>query len=59
MFYFRTPVPLPLFTRLELTAVYDNSASNPNNPYNPPRAVGWGEQTTDEMCRAFLGFVLE
>lgn len=30
-------------------AVYDNKASNPNNPNNPPRLVFWGERTQDEM----------
>ena len=41
---------------LHLEAVYDNSADNPNQPSDPPRAVTWGEQTTDEMCLAFLSF---
>ena len=59
IYYLRDPVPIPPLTRLELTSVYDNSDSNPRNPYNPPRAVVWGEQTTDEMCLAFLGFVWE
>lgn len=59
IYYYRTPVPLPSFTRIELTAVYDNSAANPNNPYDPPRAARWGEQTTDEMCLAFIGITLD
>jgi hypothetical protein len=44
------PLTLPKGTKLELEAVYDNSATNPRNPNNPPQAVHWGEQTTDEMC---------
>jgi hypothetical protein len=35
---------------------YDNSEGNLNNPNNPPKALTWGEQTTDEMCLAFLFF---
>ncbi|MBI3694292.1 MAG: ascorbate-dependent monooxygenase [Acidobacteria bacterium] len=58
-YYFQEPVPLPPFTRLEMTAVYDNSEANPRNPNSPPKAVRWGEQTTDEMCLAIIGFVLE
>jgi mono/diheme cytochrome c family protein len=58
-YYFKDPVPLPPLTRLELTAVYDNSAANPKNPNQPPKEVRWGEQTTDEMCIAAIGFVLE
>ena len=25
----------------------------------PPRAVSWGEATTDEMCIAFIGVTLD
>jgi hypothetical protein len=48
------PVPLPAGSRVDVVAVYDNSASNRRNPTLPPRDVGWGEGTTDEMCIAFL-----
>ena len=30
-------------------ATYDNSASNPLNPNDPPQPMNWGELTTDEM----------
>lgn len=56
---YKTPVPIPLLTRVDLSAFYDNSADNPDNPNSPPRAVSWGENTTDEMCIAFLGFTLD
>ena len=46
----------PRGTKIRLDAKYDNSTDNASNPSNPPRAVRWGEQTTDEMCIAFLGF---
>ena len=29
--------------------------NNPSNPFNPPRIVTFGEQTTNEMCFVFLG----
>ena len=29
--------------------VYDNSKDNPSNPFDPPRRVGWGFQSTEEM----------
>ena len=48
------PVPLPGGTRVDLVAVFDNSAGNRRNPSKPPREVRWGEGTTDEMCIAFL-----
>ena len=51
---FTQPVPLPGGTRIDVAAIYDNSPANKRNPSTPPRAVGWGEGTTDEMCIAFL-----
>jgi len=54
MYDFATPVPLPAGTRIDLTAVYDNSPANRRNPNVPPRDVTWGEGTTDEMCIAFI-----
>lgn len=52
-------VHLPKGTQLTLKARYDNSAANPRNPNNPPKAVAWGEETTDEMCIVFIGYVAE
>ena len=56
---YRTALALPFGSRLDLTARYDNSAGNPENPNQPPKDVGWGENTTDEMCIAFLGVTLD
>jgi hypothetical protein len=48
-YQFADYVLLPKGTRLDSTITYDNSASNPRNPSNPPKRVTWGEQSTDEM----------
>jgi len=53
------PIALPVGTKLSLEAFYDNSSNNPRNPNTPPKPVSWGEQTTDEMCIAFLGVTLD
>ncbi len=49
----------PLFakagTRLDVEAVFDNSAKNPSNPANPPKPVRFGEETTNEMLFGFVG----
>jgi hypothetical protein len=58
-YQFKEPVPMPRGTRVRLEAHYDNSAGNPNNPSNPPRPIRWGEQTTDEMCIAFVAFTTD
>ena len=55
-YHFKEPLKLPKGTKLLYEAVYDNSEKNPNNPRNPPRDVTWGEETTDEMCIAFLSY---
>lgn len=53
-YVFANPVPLPSGTVIELQAFYDNSAGNPRQPNSPPKTVRWGENTTDEMCIAFI-----
>lgn len=58
-YFFREAVAIPLFTRVEMSAWYDNSADNPRNPNNPPKPVSWGEATTDEMALCFIGFTLD
>jgi peroxiredoxin len=54
-YVYSKPVALPKGTKIHLEAIYDNSTGNPNNPNHPPKLVKWGEQTTDEMCLAYLG----
>jgi peroxiredoxin len=58
-YFLKQPMPLKVGTTLDVEAIYDNSATNPNNPFNPPRMVTFGEQTTNEMCFVFLGATSE
>lgn len=53
-YYFERPFMLPAGTRLDVAAVWDNSAANPSNPSSPPRRVTWGDGTTDEMMFCFF-----
>ena len=56
-YHFKTPMALPEGTRINLVAYYDNSAANERNPNRLHlKPVTWGEQTTDEMCLAFVAF---
>lgn len=48
-YQYKRPVELPAGTEVEVQLVYDNSADNPNNPFDPPRRIRWGLQSTDEM----------
>ena len=55
-YYLKQPMALPKGSKIKLLAYYDNSAKNPRNPNrNALKPVGWGEQTTDEMCVTVLG----
>lgn len=56
-YYYAEPLHLPKNTRLEMESVFDNSAANPANPFNPPKEVQWGEETTNEMAFCFLELV--
>ena len=58
-YLYKNPVQLPAGSRLSLLATYDNSSGNPRNPNNPPKPVSWGEETTDEMCIAFVGLTVD
>src|ERR1019366_2942668 len=48
-YQFKDFLDLPKGTKLQVKITYDNSAENPHNPTNPPRAVRWGKESTDEM----------
>jgi len=56
---FAQPIPLPAGTRIDMVAVFDNSADNLRQPSRPPRPVSWGEGTTDEMAIVFLGITAD
>jgi hypothetical protein len=58
-YQYKSPVKLVKGTVIKLDAYYDNSADNPRNPSQPPKAVHWGEQTTDEMCLLAVQVVTE
>ena len=38
-YFYRMPVALPVGSWIELTAAWDNSATNPRNPNKPPRTL--------------------
>ena len=58
-YLYAKPIKLPAGTRIDLYARYDNSKNNPRNPQDPPQRVTWGEQTSNEMCIAFLQFTVD
>ncbi len=56
-YQYAMPFRLPAGTRLEAHWSFDNSASNPANPSQPPRRVTFGEQTTNEMAALILDVI--
>lgn len=51
---YAAPVHLPEGSRVEMEFRYDNSDANPRNPNRPPKRVGWGMASTDEMAGLHL-----
>ncbi len=51
------PIQLNAGERIDVRALFDNSAANPANP-NPKRRIGWGPETDDEMLIGFVDYVL-
>lgn len=50
----KQPLKLPRGSSVRVVGHYDNTDANPNQPNNPPKAITWGEETTDEMF-LFIG----
>ena len=48
-YQYQHPVHLPKGTVIQMHYTYDNSSQNPPNPFNPPRRVQFGLNSTDEM----------
>jgi len=57
-YYLDKPLQLPKGTRVEVTAHWDNSANNPNNP-DPTKTVKWGDQSSDEMLSLPMGVIID
>jgi tetratricopeptide (TPR) repeat protein len=49
VYRYAEPLRLPRGTTLSMEFVYDNSAANLRNPSRPPKRVGWGQRSADEM----------
>jgi hypothetical protein len=58
VYYLSKPLLLPQGTRVEVTAHWDNSAANPQNP-DPAATVRYGFQSQDEMLSAAMGVIID
>ncbi len=59
IYEYKQPVSLPKGTVVEMRIVYDNSASNPRNPNDPPKRVRAGDRSRDEMGHVWLQLLPE
>lgn len=57
-YFFKNIIKAPTGTIIKGIGVYDNTASNPNNPNSPPIAIGPGLNTTDEMFLVYFHYML-
>jgi hypothetical protein len=59
-YQFKTLLKLSRGTIIYVEGVYDNTASNPNNPFSPPKEIREREgsmKTTDEMFQLIITYV--
>ncbi len=57
---YKKSVVIPKGSRIRAEAVFDNTSTNPNNPFNPPRMVGernTSMKTSDEMFQFIITFL--
>ncbi len=53
----RTPLHIPTGSRLDAWFVWDNSAKNFDNPFDPPQPIRWGWKSEEEMAEVWLGVI--
>ena len=56
--YLAEPKLLPKGTKIHVTAHYDNSPTNKDNP-DPTATVHYGDQTWDEMMAGYFTYTIE
>jgi hypothetical protein len=50
MYQFKTLIRIPAGSRIIVEAKFDNTSENPMNPNQPAKDIGYGWNSTDEMC---------
>ena len=58
-YFYREPVLLPKGSRIHARFRFDNSSANSANPHSPPREIGWGWGTDQEMCEVYMTVIAE
>ncbi len=53
----RTPLHIPAGSKIDAWFVWDNSALNFDNPFDPPQRIKWGWKSEEEMAEVWLGVI--
>lgn len=56
-YQYKNMVKIPAGSVIYAEAVYDNSENNLSNPFNPPRDITYGWNTTDEMMNLIMYYL--
>jgi hypothetical protein len=56
-YIFKNLLKIPAGSVIVMQATYDNTSANPANPNNPAKEVGYGWNSTDEMCNLIIYYV--
>jgi hypothetical protein len=56
-YQFKNLIKIPAGSRIKVEAKYDNSSENPANPFNPARDIGYGWDSTSEMCNLVIYYI--
>ncbi len=56
-YQFKKLLKIPAGSRIIVEAKFDNTSENPANPNNPAKDIGYGWNSTSEMCNLVIYFV--
>ena len=56
-YQFKKLIHVPAGSRIIVEAKYDNSSENPANPNHPAKDIGYGWNSTDEMCNLVIYYL--
>jgi len=56
-YQFKKLLKIPAGSRMVVEAKYDNTTENPANPNQPAKDIGYGWNSTDEMCNMVIYFL--
>jgi hypothetical protein len=56
-YQFKNLLKIPAGSRIIVEAKYDNTSENPANPNHPAKDIGYGWNSTDEMCNLVIYYL--